>query len=485
MHKWSPDIADRIRPLNAAQLQKSDETAYVLCWLQQTLRACDNPALDAAIELGNALGLPVLVYHGVREDYPYGSDRLHAFLLRASRDLQQGCGQRGLRCVNYVERDGLREKGLVYRLAEHAAAILTDDHPVFVAREQADRFAKRSKVAVVAVDTARLVPTRVLPDGLATTPAFRKASGALRTRYEEHARDFEPSVPRYEGDLCFEDEALGSKSDAELSEIVASCAIDHSLPPCPKFPPTALAAEATLIEFVDTALKSYPNRRNNPAEENGVSRLSPYLHFGLIGPRKITEAIRAADVPANAKWKYLDELLTWREYFHYLAYREERPDSFETVPERPRRSLIERTDDPRPVLYSLDDLVHGRTEDETWNAAQRQWLVTGYMHNNLRMYWGKQLIKWTKDPQTAWKTACYLNDRLSLEGPDPATYGNMRWVFGMSKPAWREQPIYGWVPPKSDRAIRKREGAAEWLADWASRATPQIDVPQGMPEDLL
>ena len=75
-------------------------------------------------------------------------------------------------------------------------------------------------------------------------------------------------------------------------------------------------------------------------------------------------------------------------------------DSFHTVPEKPRQSLLDHADDERPVLYSLTDLVHGRTSDETWNAAQRQWLQTGYMHNNLRMYWGKQnIIKWTRDPE--------------------------------------------------------------------------------------
>ena len=107
------------------------------------------------------------------------------------------------------------------------------------------------------------------------------------------------------------------------------------------------------------------------------------------------------------------------------------------------------------------------------------------MHNNLRMYWGKQIIKWTRDPETAWKTACYLNDRLALDGRDPATYGNMKWVFGMSKPAWKEQPIYGWVPLKSDRAIRKRDGATQWLTDWATKDTVQIDVPKGPPENIL
>ena len=485
-HTWSVDIADRIRPLNEVAITSSpSKKKYVLCWLQQTLRAFDNPVIDAAVEFGNSIGLPVLVYHGVREDYPYASDRLHFFLLGASRDLQLGCRARGIRCVNYVERRSSREKALVYRLAEDAAAVFTDDQPVFVARDQTVRFAARCTTAVFAVDSARLVPTQMLERGISTTPGFRKASGALRSVYEAHKADFVAAVPPYDAPVCYTEANLAETSDQRILEIIAECSIDHTLPPSKDFIPSVSAAETALSVFVEKALVAYPDRRNNAADENGVSRLSPYLHFGILGPRSITKAVRAADVPANAKWKYLDELLTWREYFHYLAFHDAASDQFSSVPVKPRHSLLGHASDERPALYSLTDLVHGQTEDETWNAAQQQWLQTGYMHNNLRMYWGKQIIKWTRDPETAWKTACYINDRLSLDGRDPATYGNMKWVFGMSKPSWKEQPIYGWVPPKSDRAIRKREGANEWIARWASSVAFQIDVPQGLPDEVF
>jgi hypothetical protein len=106
--------APRVRLLTDRPVARGGR--YVLCWLQQALRARDNPVVDAAVRLGNALGLPVLVYHGVREDYPYASDRLHRFILGASVDLAAGCHERGLACVQYVDRAERREKGLVHRL---------------------------------------------------------------------------------------------------------------------------------------------------------------------------------------------------------------------------------------------------------------------------------------------------------------------------------------------------------------------------------
>ena len=469
-----PDLAARVQPLNDRPFASNAD--YILCWVQQSLRADDNPLLDVAIALGREHRLPVLVYHGLRMDYPHASDRLHRFILGVSRDLQRGCDARGLRCATYVETETTREKGLVYRLASRAAAVVTDEHFVFVSAWQARSFAASCDRLVLAVDSTRLVPTRTLPPNLRSTRDFRAATKEPRAAFIDGTADLEAGA-RFEGDLPYEDARNADASDADLDALVAQCRIDHTLPPSDVFEPGAEAATERLHTFIERHLERYKWTRNNPVEEGAGSMLSPYLHFGLIGPRRIARVVRDADVHSAAKWKFLDELLTWREWFHYLCHHAPRPEAFEFVPERPRQSLLDHADDPRDVTYGLDALLHGETKDETWNAAQRQWLATGYMHNNLRMYWGKQLIGWTRSPREAWLTACYINDRLSLDGRDPATYGNMRWVFGDAKPAYREQPVYGWVAPKRDVSLRKRRGVPEWLTAMAEGAVPRIRVP--------
>jgi deoxyribodipyrimidine photo-lyase len=105
------EFAQRAVALNAAPLRR--DARYVLCWLQQTLRGEDHPTIDAAVMLANRLGLPVLVYHGLREDYPHASDRLHRFILGASRSMSQSLQKRGVACVQHIARSGHRERGLV------------------------------------------------------------------------------------------------------------------------------------------------------------------------------------------------------------------------------------------------------------------------------------------------------------------------------------------------------------------------------------
>ena len=61
---------------------------FVLYWIQTTMRAWDNPALNFAIEQANLLRLPLLVYQGLRSDYPWANDRIHTFILESVVDLQ-------------------------------------------------------------------------------------------------------------------------------------------------------------------------------------------------------------------------------------------------------------------------------------------------------------------------------------------------------------------------------------------------------------
>ncbi|MBL8260207.1 MAG: deoxyribodipyrimidine photo-lyase [Candidatus Competibacteraceae bacterium] len=467
-------LEQRMRPLNAAPVRARGRD-YVLCWLQQALRAADNPIIDAALALGALHGLPVLIYHGLSDRYPHASRRLHRFILQAHRSLARDAAARGLRFCGYVERAEKPEKGLVHRLAARAALVVTDDVPAFVARRHAWQVAARIDVALLAVDACCLVPMSAFPDLLEATPAFRRAHTPQRAPWlEAEAIDLEPRP--FDGALDFEPDDLRALDDAGLESLIARCAIDHTLPPAPGFDGGREAALGRLAHAVERVLPDYRSRRNNPADPDSSTKLSPYLHFGVLGVREVARAVRDADFPAASRYKFLDELLTWREYFYHLARFSADPADYANVPEDARRTLAEHAADPRPALYSAEALLRGETADETWNAAQKQYLLEGWMHNNLRMYWGKKLIEWRATPEDAWRIACYLNDRLSLDGRDPATYGNLQWCFGRAKPAWRETPIYGRVARRSDAALRKRPQVADWLREQAQRPAPKVRV---------
>jgi deoxyribodipyrimidine photolyase len=458
----------------------ASEGAYVLCWLQQALRAHDNPVIDAAIRLGNALNRPVLVYHGVREDYPYASDRLHRFILGASRDLGRDCRTRGLACVQHVDRDGMREKSLVHRLGAAAAAIVVEDQPTFVARWQAERVAARAAVGVYAVNAACLVPPAVIGSGIASRTGFLRRHEPARVDWLESVAET-PDVAAYMGPLPFVPDRLDDHSDADLDALVAGLAIDHSLPASTEYPAGRAAAQARLDRLVREVLPVYAAVRNDATQAIGASGLSPYLHFGVIGPREVMAAVHSAAAGARHKAKFADELLGWREWFHYQATELAAPERYGRVAGWAADTLAAHASDPRPCLEPLAAMLRGETRDETWNACQRQFLVDGWMHNNLRMYWAKQIIAMTPDPVTAWTTACYLNDRLSLDGRDPSTYGNIAASFGGGAPATRDVSVYGRVPTRGDGSIRGRANGPHWLAVAAARPVWEVSIPDELP----
>ncbi|MEO8200411.1 MAG: deoxyribodipyrimidine photo-lyase, partial [Gemmatimonadota bacterium] len=78
---------------------------FVLYWMQITLRATDNFALNYAIEQANRLRLPVLVYHGLRSDYPWASDRFHTFILESAGDLTREFSRRGIQYAFFLEHE--------------------------------------------------------------------------------------------------------------------------------------------------------------------------------------------------------------------------------------------------------------------------------------------------------------------------------------------------------------------------------------------
>ena len=81
--------------------------------------------------------------------------------------------------------------------------------------------------------------------------------------------------------------------------------------------PGEAGARARLDAFLADGLESYHEDRNLPGAA-GTSRLSPYLHFGEIGPRQIAATLEPlARGPGSGA--FLREL-GWREFSHHLLF---------------------------------------------------------------------------------------------------------------------------------------------------------------------
>jgi deoxyribodipyrimidine photo-lyase len=181
---------------------------------------------------------------------------------------------------------------------------------------------------------------------------------------------------------------------------------------------------------------------------DGSSALSPYLHYGHVGPQTIALAVAdaAQGHPAMtaAKESYFNELIAWRELAVNLVKYTPHYDSIEVAEDWAKKSIAEHAKDEREHLYTLKQLEDAETHDELWNAAQIQMVKYGWMHNYLRMYWAKKIVEWTPNVGAAMKAAIYLNDKYELDGRDPGGYAGIAWsMLGKFDRAWFDRPIFG------------------------------------------
>jgi deoxyribodipyrimidine photo-lyase len=200
----------------------------------------------------------------------------------------------------------------------------------------------------------------------------------------------------------------------------------------------------------------------------GTSRLSPYLHFGNIGPLTIAlaveEAVKQGKAPASAGERFLDELIGWRELAVLFVRHEPNYDNWECAAPWARKTLVEHAADARPHRYTLEELERGETGDELWNAAQREMVDTGWMHNYMRMYWGKKILEWAPDPARAFEWAVTLNDKYELDGRDPNGYAGIAWaIVGRHDRPWFARPVFGLVRTMTGASTAKKFDARRYI----------------------
>jgi deoxyribodipyrimidine photo-lyase len=383
-------INERVIQLNNRAINPG--ARYVLYWMQMYKRTTHNHALTYAIRKANELQLPLVVYEGLKYYYPWANDRLHTFILEGVEEKYREFSKRGIRYVFYLQENSRSPKQTVARIANDAALIVTDDYPCFIIPEHNARIAERAKVPVYAVDSNGVIPMAKFEKeeyaAYTIRPKIRKLLDGYLRPFKEEKLDIKK--PRIKVD-CPETKV----TDANIARLVAACDIDQTVPPSEYYKGGTASGRKRLRKFVRDILPEYETARNKP-DRDGSSRLSSYLHFGFLSPLEVALAVKDADAPAAAKEAYLEELIVRRELSFNFTLRNSKYDSLDALPEWVHKTMREHAKDERQFVYSLEQLERGETHDELWNAAQREMVVTGEMHNYVRMLWGKNVIAWSE-----------------------------------------------------------------------------------------
>lgn len=233
----------------------------------------------------------------------------------------------------------------------------------------------------------------------------------------------------------------------------------------PNFKEKKTVAKDKLGEFIRNKLDDYAEFKNNPLKDV-TSKLSPYLHFGLISAQRIAlEVIKSNAENAN-KEAFLEELIVRKELSDNFCLYNKEYKSLEGAPNWAKESLNAHRNDIRIYNYSPIEFEQGKTHDELWNAIQKNLVKTGKIHGYLRMYWAKKILEWSKIPEQAIKTAIYLNDTYALDGNEPNGYVGILWsISGLHDRAFTNRMVTGKIRYMSLEGCKRKFDVAKCIAD--------------------
>jgi len=428
----------------------------------------------------------------LRCGYGWANDRLHLFILEGMADNARQFKDYAVSYYPYVEQTKDAGKGLLPALAKKACVVITDDFPAFFLPRMVASASRKLEVLVEQVDSNGLLPMRAaervfptayvfrrflqktLPSYLLEPPKAEPLSGMKLVRRNAIPKAIVEQWPMASSELLKGDSAA-----------LASLPINHDVGIVDRHGGSE-AAQGVLRQFLQNRLPRYLEDRNQP-EVEGTSGLSPYLHFGHISVHQIfdrlmdregwtLDRISSRTTGSRSGWwgvseaseGFLDQLVTWRELGFNICWQREDYDRYESLPQWALKTLADHEGDRRPYVYSLKEFEAARTHDPLWNAAQMQLVREGWIHNYLRMLWGKKILEWATSPRDALNVMIEFNNRYALDGRDPNSYSGIFWILGRLDRAWGpERPIFGKVRYMSSMNTARKVRVRDYVTRYA------------------
>ncbi len=386
----------------------------ILVWFRLDLRLDDNPVLTRAVETGRPV-IPCFVW-SPEDEGAWAPGCASRWWLHRSLD---------------ALGESLRERGsrLVLRRGEAGRVV-----PDLVRETGATAVYWNRRYEPWAVGRDGAIKRRLIKEGI----EVKRFNGCLL--YEPHAvrnksgGPYKVFTPFWKACLQREtpeplglgDTRLRSPNRWPSSPGLDAFALEPRANRAAEFPhwwsPGEAGARERLERFWESGLADYATERDFPARD-GVSRLSPHLRFGEIGPRRLV-AKAGSGSGADA---FLREL-GWREFACHLLYH------FPETTDKPLRPEFAefrwRQDKPGWSAWT-----RGRTGYPIVDAGMRQLWRTGWLHNRVRMTVGSFLVKdllipWRDGARWFWDTlvdADLANNTLGWQwvagcGADAAPY---------------------------------------------------------------
>ncbi len=424
------------RPAGKLPGNTSGNKNYVIYWMQQSQRALWNHALEFAVCRANFHGCPLMAVFCLTNTFPEANLRHYTFMAEGLCETGRELEKRGIRFVLRAGNPGQ----IVPDLAEQAKEIICDRGYTRVQRQWQQHVAEGARCPVFCVESDVVVPAET---------ASQKAEYAARTirpKILAHLDRFVRPVAEIPLENPATDLEMRGLAFSDPQKMLSCIQVDGSVSPVTRFfKGGTREAIGRFDDFLDNRIARYIQNSNQPQTDD-ISRMSPYLHFGQISPVYLAWKVQnRKNLDPEIKTAFIEELVVRRELAVNFVWFTKNYDAFSCLPDWAKKTLADHAKDPRKYRYSIEALDAAATHDIYWNAAMDEMKSTGFMHNYMRMYWGKKILEWSKSPETAFKNAIVLNNKYFLDGRDPNSFAGVAWIFGLHDRAWKARDIFGKV----------------------------------------
>lgn len=423
----------------------------VLYWMHREHRVQDNWGLLFAQKLALRRGVPLCVACALPLDVPEMGHRHYSFLCAGLKETALELDPLN---IPFLLRIGDPRREIPALVTELRASALVLDFDVLRFKRQWIR----AVVESLDIETHETDSRNIVPCWVASNKK-EYAARTIRPRLHRLIPEYLVEPPQLES----HPHQLENRPATATWDDVYRFTASRPGPPPTGFAPGSTAAKQALAHFIRSRLNQYGKGRNVPTNPV-VSLLSPYLHFGQISSLRAALEVLASGADRDSMDSFLEELIIRRELSDNFCFYEPGYDSLDTIADWASTTLAEHADDPRPHLYTTEELELARTHDPLWNAAQMEMVNTGHMHGYMRMYWAKKILEWTDSPDTAMRTAIMLNDRYQLDGHDSNGYTGVAWsIGGVHDRAWKERPIFGKIRYMSFNGAKSKFRIQEYI----------------------
>ncbi|KAL0966778.1 hypothetical protein UPYG_G00300020 [Umbra pygmaea] len=420
----------RMRFLTQTQKIKQGSEGVVY-WMNRDHRVQDNWALIHAQEIALEENLPlhICVCLVLPKDPKLATLRHVSFLLRGLEEVAKECNTLD---IQFHLLQGSAGEVLPGFVADRSVgAVVTDFSPLRTALQWVEEVNKGlpSDIPFIQVDAHNVVPCWVASDKL------EYSARTIRNKINKLLPEFLTEMPLAKK---HPHTAVRTAKPVNWEDILSSLDLDRTVDEVPWARPGTRAGVAMLESFIDQRLEKFAAQRNNP-NSSAVSQLSPWIRFGHLSAQRVALQVKLSRKSASESVSsFMEELLVRRELTDNFCLYNPNYDSIKGAKDWAQKTLMDHAKDPRPYVYTREQLEIAQTHDKLWNAAQNQMVIEGKMHGFLRMYWAKKILEWTSSPEEALSIAIYLNDRYELDGQDPNGFSRLHVVH-----MWDPRPGLG------------------------------------------